>query len=67
MKKKTYKKVIFTALGLLFGITLYLVGMSIAGYNVIGWFWNKTAWLVYLLLAIGGLTGAFLWKITKKE
>jgi len=57
------KKSIIVLIVMLFvGIIGFFVGMKLSGYDVLGWFWNPTAWLIYLLLILASLYGGFyLW------
>lgn len=50
------------AIMLVTGLVGFFIGMWLAGYDVASWFWNPTAWLIYLLIILGGLYGGFyLW------
>jgi len=60
--KNEKKSLIVLAVMLVIGLIGFFVGMYIAGYPVLSWFWSPTAWLIYLLAILGSLYwGLHLW------
>lgn len=56
------RKIIVLSIMLVIGIIGFFVGMYLTGYDVASWFWNPTAWLIYLLTILASLYGGFyLW------
>lgn len=46
---------------LLVGVALFMVASVLFGWNILGWFSSKQALLVYLVIAIVGITFIVYW------
>lgn len=52
----------FLLLGiLLIGVALFLICANLMGWDVLGWFGSKQAILIYLVIAILGITFIVYW------
>lgn len=60
MKKS--KSMVILLLGILIlGVALFMIAGSLAGWDVLGWFKSPTAILIYLVVAILGITMILIW------
>lgn len=68
MKIKTKLFIIVTAFMLVAGIALMLIGGSLAGWDIIGWFRSRYAWYTYFAVAIISLMWIdYLWDNWKER
>lgn len=56
-----------TILFIAFGVTAFLIGGSLSGWDIIGWFSTQTAYFVYAFAIVFLLILAVIWYVMKKK
>lgn len=59
--KKSKSFILFVLGFLLMGVSLFLIGGTLAGWDILGWFSTSTAMLIYCISLIMGMLMLMVW------